>query len=68
MPEVAKQYELVGVTQRDAAMIALVAHAQGLITRLAMLTETEREAVLALVVIGEAAAHYARSASPDREV
>lgn len=54
--------------RRDAAMIALVAHAQGLVARLALLTQAEREAVLALVLIGRAAAGYVRAIRPDSEV
>jgi hypothetical protein len=49
-------------------MIALVAHAQGLVARLALLTQAEREAVLALVLIGRAAAGYVRGIRPDSEV
>jgi hypothetical protein len=56
------------LTQRDAAMISLVAHGQTLITRLAMLTQVEKEAVLALVAIGQSLAGYARGIRPDKEV
>jgi len=56
------------LAQRDAAMISLIAHSQTLITRLAMLTQTEKEAVLALVVIGQSLASYAHAIRPDNEV
>lgn len=59
---------ILGLVQRDAAMISLIAHAQTLMTRLAMLTQNEKDAVLALVAIGQALTGYAHAIRPDREV
>ena len=56
------------LAQRDAAMISLIAHGQTLITRLAMLTQAEKETVLALVVIGQSLASYAHAIRRDDEV
>ena len=56
------------LAQRDAAMMSLIAHGQTLITRLAMLTQVEKEAVLALVVIGESLTEYAHTVRPDSVV
>jgi hypothetical protein len=54
--------------QRDALVTLLVAQGQGLIQRLALLADSEKAAVAALVVIGQALAAYARAAQPDPEV
>jgi hypothetical protein len=56
------------LAQRDAAMISMIAHGQTLISRLAMLAQVEKEAVLALVVIGESLTEYAHTVRPDSAV
>lgn len=54
--------------QRDAAMVSLIVHGHNLVTRLALLSQAEKEAVLALVAIGQAVAGYAHTPRPDAEV
>jgi len=58
--------EWIAETMRcDAAMIALVAHAQGLVSHLMQLTEAQRDAVVALIAIGQAAHRYRCRTHPD---
>lgn len=56
------------VAQRDAAMISLIAYGQNLIARLALLTQAEKDAVLAMIIIGQSLASYADGIQPDKEV
>lgn len=54
--------------RRDAAMMLLIARAQGLVQQLALLAGSEKAAVVGLVAVGQAAAAYARAGRPDMEV
>jgi folate-dependent phosphoribosylglycinamide formyltransferase PurN len=54
--------------QRDAAMMLLIAQAQGLVQQLALPAESEKAAVAGLVAVGQAMVSYARAAQPDPEV
>ena len=54
--------------QRDAAMMLLIAQAQGLVQQLALLAGSEKAAVAGLVAVGQAMVAYARATRPDAEV
>lgn len=53
--------------QRDAAMMLLIAQAQGLVQQLALLAGSEKAAVAGLVAVGQALAVYAQADRPDAE-
>jgi len=54
--------------RRDAAMIALLAHAQGVAEHLMRLPEAQCEAVVALVAIGQATIRYRFGISPNKQI
>lgn len=61
--------EWIAETMRcDAAMIALLAHAQGVAEHLMRLPEAQRAAVVALVAIGQATIRYRCGVSPNKQI
>lgn len=54
--------------QRDASMMMLVAECHKANQQLALLSETEKRAVVSLVVVGQMVAFYAKTKQSDRSV